>query len=134
MNQDIWEAQLENQAARVPEFIEPQALQDVLAAARASQKREHNRSSKTDERNSTLRQLVSGTTHDVNTWLAKKKVERNHEGKFVLNAEQFLCVEKVAKRVMQELRHACRCWQERLRRVAPLARTRRTWGREVSCH
>ena len=39
-------------------------------------------------------------------WLEKKKKEVNEEGRPVLNKEQFKAVEKVAKRVMQELRHA----------------------------
>ena len=40
MNQDIWGAELENVNAQVPNFIEPHALQEVLASARASQKKE----------------------------------------------------------------------------------------------
>ena len=53
-----------------------------------------------------LAELVSATARDVQIWLDKKKTEINEEGKQVLNKEQFKAVQKVAKRVIQELRHA----------------------------
>jgi len=73
MNQSIWEAQLENDGAQVPSFIEPQALQEVLKAAKTSQKREHvyKDAAEDKETNPTLRQLLSATAHDVEMWLQK---------------------------------------------------------------
>ena len=54
----------------------------------------------------TLAELLSATTKDVKVWLGRKKKEVNDEGRRVLNKEQFKAVEKVAERVMRELRHA----------------------------
>jgi hypothetical protein len=50
--------------------------------------------------------MVAVTTSDVKRWLRNKKVERNERGKLVLNALQYTAVEKVAERVMEELRQA----------------------------
>ena len=85
--------------------MQPQALQEILAAARASQKREHAyKDSRKETTNPTLRQMLAATSDDVQQWLQRKKVERNSEGNLVLNAEQYTAVEKIADRVMVELR------------------------------
>ena len=107
-NQEMWSAQLENEKAVVSTFIEPQALQDVLGAAKASQRREHKFGSAATRahENPTLRELVGATAQNVEIWLTKKKIELNEDGSLVVNAEQFSALEKVAKRVMQELRQA----------------------------
>ena len=34
LNQDIWNSVIENEAAKIPAFMEPQALSDILAAAK----------------------------------------------------------------------------------------------------
>ena len=94
-------------------IVEPKVLQDVLSAAKKSQKREHmpNKGIQTGaDVNPTLRQLVGATAHRVHNWLIKKKEERNTEGvkkgELVVNAEQYEALRKVALRVMDELRHA----------------------------
>ena len=88
---------IENNKARTPKFIEPEKLNDVLAAARASQRREHAYGHNTkDEMDPALRRMIAVTTSDVKRWLDKKKVERNKEGRLVLNAMQYKAVQKVA--------------------------------------
>ena len=108
-NQEIWGSTFINEDAQIPSFVEPQALNDILKAAKKSQKREHMHKEGTPteaESNPTLRQLVGATAHRVQLWLNKKKRERNNEGKLVVNAEQYQALRKVALRVMDELRHA----------------------------
>ena len=108
LNQSIWQTSLDKECATVPRFVEPETLQVVLDAARASQKREHMYTGALDREtsNPTLAELVSASAKDVKVWLDKKRTEVNEEGRLVLNTEQFKAVEKIAKRVMQELRHA----------------------------
>ena len=108
LNQDIWSSQLDNVAAKVPQFLEPETLQDILKEARSSQRKDkaHTASPLDDERDPTLRKLLAATAKDVQAWLDKKKIQKNDKGKALLNAEQYVAVEKIARRVMQELRHA----------------------------
>ena len=56
------------------------------------------------EREPALQQLTSATASDVAAWLEKLRVRRDKKEKLVTNAEQFAAVEKVAQRVMQEVR------------------------------
>jgi len=108
MNEEIWAAQLENSEATIPSFIEPQALNDVFTSAKQSQKREHmyQNASKKETRDPTLRELLSATGQDVQDWLEKKKNEKNEDGEPVVHEEQFLVLQRVAQRVMIELRQA----------------------------
>ena len=56
-NQDMWGSRLDNSAAIVPSFIEPEVVDEVLAAARASQRQEHAhlKGSRDKDDNATLR-------------------------------------------------------------------------------
>ena len=75
LNQSIWQSALDRETATVPRFVEPEALQKVLAAARASQKREHMYTELPDAKKGSpsLAELVSATAQDVQIWLDKKK-------------------------------------------------------------
>ena len=83
----------------------------VLDAARKSQRQEKSLIASVKEaegRDATLRSLTSATPDDVQQWLDELKTRRNTEGRLkgrlVCNDEQFAAVEKVASRVMRELR------------------------------
>ena len=76
LNQNIWRTNLENKSAKVHAVVEPEALQKILDAAKASQKREHvydGLGKDVNQSDATLRQLVSATDRDVQAWLKKKE-------------------------------------------------------------
>ena len=67
LNQSIWHTALDRDTATVPRFVEPEALQKVLAAARASRKREHMYAELPDAKklSPSLAELVSATARDA---------------------------------------------------------------------
>ena len=73
---------MENDNAKAPTFSQPTALHDILAAAKQSQRREHQDAlnAKVVNRDPTLRQLIAATAVDVERWLKKKQSERNAKG------------------------------------------------------
>ena len=76
LNQNIWRTNLENKSAKVHAVVEPEALQKILDAAKASQKRKHvcqGLGKDVNQSDATLRQLVSATDRDVQAWLKKKE-------------------------------------------------------------
>ena len=128
-NQDMWEARLENSGAEVPTFIEPEALDEVLAAARASQRREHvHASSQKDEH-------TSPTLHEATCWRYEERCaalapEEEEPGRQRGQAS----AEQGAVQSCREHCEAClrrvrarSLWEERLRRATALASAR--WSR-----
>lgn len=51
----------------------------------------------------TVNELTTATSGDIREWLSRIKVERNANGKLLLNSMQYVMVEKVAVRVIEEL-------------------------------
>ena len=90
----------------IPDSVTLESLKEILQAAQESQRREKSMSGAVKEaaaRTETVRELTMATAKDVARWLTDIKVERNGEGKLLLNAGQYKMVEKVAARVMEEL-------------------------------
>ena len=90
----------------VPAFVTAGSIEDILKEATASQRREtsmHSRGQE-EERLASLQTSTSATANDVAKWLANLKTRKDSKGRLVTNAKQFEAVEKVAERVMQELR------------------------------
>ena len=89
-----------------PSFVQPTAVDEMLQAAKASQRREKSMLGAIEEastRDASVRELTSATSQEVQAWLEDIKVERSEEGRLLLNAEQYVMVEKIARRVMEEL-------------------------------
>ena len=109
-NQSIWKADLENASAQMHSFVEPGALNDILGAARTSQRREHKYGGQIDNdiHDPTLRRLLAVSVRDVQEWLEKKKLQRDENGKLVVNARQLQALKKVADRIVKELRSAAK--------------------------
>ena len=87
--------------ARPPQFIAPKSVEQVLAAATASQKRERSMKASLDEaeRDAELRSLTSATAEDVQKWLDNLAKRKDKKGRPVANAKQYAAVEKVAWKV-----------------------------------
>ena len=108
LNQSFWDSSLDNKDALIPSFVQPSALKDILAAAKTSQRREHQygAASNADSLDPALRQLAPVCPSDVDNWLKLKKKQRDANGRLVLNAEQYAAVKRVTDRVKKELQHA----------------------------
>ena len=81
-------------------------LEQVLAAARASQRKEKSLSSSVkfaEEKETSLQELTSATVADVKMWLTGIKSKTGHDGRLYLNTKQYEMVSIVAERVMAEL-------------------------------
>ena len=110
LGQSIWGSSCGNSSssdARVaPSFVAPQSIENVFKEATASQRRETSMQSRMHghDRVASLQTLTSATVEDVEKWLQELKVREDGEGRLVTNVAQYQAVEKVAQRVMQELR------------------------------
>ena len=89
----------------MPRFNVPESLEKVLASARASQRQEETLASALTraEKKPKLCENTSATPAAVRAWLADLRLRKGPEGRQVANAQQYLAVEQVAARVMQEL-------------------------------
>ena len=106
---DVWANNDDGAPSRAqePNFVTIEALDDVLAEARKSQRRERSLTAnlkEAEERTASVRAITSATPEDVLKWLAELKRRRQTNGRLVCNAKQYDTVEKVANRVISELR------------------------------
>ena len=95
-------------SSKEPKFRLPaEDLDQILSAARSSQRKEKSFSSRTsnEERDPALSQLTCAKPIDVERWLDKLKCA-SIDGRLRANAEQFAAVKIVALRVIEELRSA----------------------------
>ena len=102
--QGIWRVGADGK--QEPTFVHPKAVDQVLQAAKTSQKRAkslHGAMQDATSRDAGVRELTSATSEEVQTWLENIKEERNDEGRLLLNVEQYAMVQLVARRVMSEL-------------------------------
>ena len=110
LGQHIWGSSSGSSASasarNVPSFVAPTELEKVFKEATASQKRENSLRShmQNAERSASLQTLTSATAEDVEAWLQQLRERKDKNNKHVVNAKQFEAVEKIAARVIQELR------------------------------
>ena len=80
-------------------------MNDILKAARASQKQDHptDATVRHTERQPGVRTVGVATSARVRAWLAELRTRRNNGGQLVANAQQFAVASDVAQRVVQEL-------------------------------
>ena len=102
--QAVWGSS--GQGTNLPCFVPVTKLDEVLDAARKSQRREkslHGLMHDATEREARLQELHTADSQAVQEWLVKVQRETDDQGKLLLNKEQFAFVKMVAERVMREL-------------------------------
>ena len=109
----MWAADLDDESGtsfRESKFVAVDKLDEVLQAARSSQRQEKSLAAMLRAQGKEtpgVRKLTSATANDVDVWLSELKRRRHPDdaNKPFCNAEQLQAIEKVATRVRQELLH-----------------------------
>ena len=105
---DVWDDRQECDASQIqePKFVRIDKVDEVLAEARKSQRKERSLAMsmrESEERLAGVRTMDAATPDEVQRWLAELKIRRQKNGRLVCNAKQFETVEKVASRVIIEM-------------------------------
>ena len=105
LSQATWGGAATVAKPNLPSFSTPVALNDILKAARASQKQDHDAhvALRHRERQPGVRTVHAATSAHVHVWLAELRTRRNADGRLVANEQQLAVVSDVAHRVIQEL-------------------------------
>ncbi len=93
-------------AARGPQVATTTSLDKVVAAAKASRRKEKSLTGRVRDasaRDGIVKALTAATPDQVEAWLRCRRAARSPRGKLLLNEMQYCMVEKVAPGVVEEM-------------------------------
>ena len=100
-------SQMQQKQCMIPNLQKREDLKDILAAAQASRRKEQTFCDivTNAERSGYVENVAAGTVKAAEEWLAQLRVRVDEDGRRIANKEQFLAVEKVVKRCIEEMQY-----------------------------